>query len=730
MESWQVQLVRDQLAKLLAHPSFANKKRLGAFLEFVVIHTLSGEVSRLKESLIGVEVYAREPSYNPKLTPIVRTEARRLRASLEEYYTLDGSSDPVAIQIPKGSYVASFEFRVPAVSSAQPDVPTSLPSPPLPREPKRLRTRPVLQLAVGLLSACLIATATFTFINATHSPAVWSAQPFSRLGGIESFSAFSPDGNRLAFVWAGPKGDNPDIYVQDLKADFPTRLTTDPAEDTRPAWSPDGKQIAFIRLKGGARKELDILSLESGKETKVAELEGSTPWLCIIPRVSWSRDGRYLFTSEGLGAGEACGVVAIDLKTRDIHRLTQPPPGIVGDLEPDVSPDGKRIAFLRNAGEMGGDIYTVGLDGDPVQRVTFDNRDIMGFCWRSDGKGFITASRRGDGVIKLWDMGEQNRHNRQLTDGTSPLAFPSAAPQGNRISFTSYRNITHIWSASDTGKTLLISDESGNSNPQLSPDGSKLLFRSDRTGAFEIWMADRDGRNSKRLTHFNGPMVNSPSWSPDGKQIAFECRAMAHSDICLIAADGNSEARRFTQWSSNEILPSWSRDGRYIYFGSNYSGRWEVYKQALAGGDPVAITHHGGMRALESWDGRYLYVHRGPPLGGLVRLPVEQNAGGETINAAEEGTVFLSQLGAGDWGDWDVTAHGIAFLSKNKSTGLTTIMSFDPLTRKCRALRALQEKPPEGDRVFSVARDGCTFLYTAVETYDAALGMLVRGPRD
>ncbi len=729
LESSQSQLVHDQLVKLLAHPSFLNKKRLGEFFNFVVTNSLNGDGSRLKESVIGVEVYHRDPSYNPKESPIVRTEARRLRALLEEYYSGDGLSDYVLIQIPKGAYVPRFEFRDGAKVPVVPEetTPSTVSGPlPLQKQAGWLNTQPWLKLAAGFLAACLLATGALTFIHATHPAVVWSAKPFSRLGGVETFSAFSPDGGKLAFVWSGPKGDNPDIYVQDLKADVPTRLTSNPAEDTRPAWSHDGKQIAFIRLEAGGRKELDLLSLQTGKETTVAELEGSMPWLCIVPRVSWSPDGRYLFTTESSGPGEACGVVRIDLKTRDIRRITQPPPGTVGDLEPDVSPDGKRIAFLRNTGEMGGDIYLVGVEGGPVQRVTFDNRDIMGFCWTSDGNSFIAASRRGDGVVKLWELAVDGRRPKQLTDGSALLAFPSIAPQGNRIAFTSYRNSTEIWSVNDAGRRPLISNDSSNSNPQLSPDGNRLVFRSNRTGSFEIWTSNRDGRDIKRLTYFNGPTVSDPAWSPDGKQIAFECRALAHSDICLASPDGKAEVRRFTQWSSNEILPSWSRDGHYIYFASNYSGRWEIYKQALAGGDPIAVTHQGGMRAVESWDGRYVYVHRGPPLGGMVRLPVEPSSG-EVIGDRSENTVFLSELAGGRWGDWDSSPGGIVFLSKDRVTGASAVVLFNPASGTRRTLYELGERSPEGDRVFSITPDGRSFLYVAEKTYQGELGMLVRG---
>ncbi|HEY8458918.1 MAG TPA: winged helix-turn-helix domain-containing protein, partial [Blastocatellia bacterium] len=71
--------------------------------------------------------------------------------------------------------------------------------------------------------------------------------PFTSFPGRETQAAFSPDGNQIAFVWDGGKGENPDIYVKLIGAGQPLRLTTHPAADTHPVWTPDGRYIAFLR---------------------------------------------------------------------------------------------------------------------------------------------------------------------------------------------------------------------------------------------------------------------------------------------------------------------------------------------------------------------------------------------------------------------------------------------------------------------------------------------------
>src|SRR5215467_7389470 len=102
---FQAQAVRRQLDKVLASPGFARNERLSRFLRFVVERQLEGRDQELKESLIAIEVFGRQPGYDSKQDPVVRTEASRLRARLSEYYLADGKSDSIIIELPKGGYV-------------------------------------------------------------------------------------------------------------------------------------------------------------------------------------------------------------------------------------------------------------------------------------------------------------------------------------------------------------------------------------------------------------------------------------------------------------------------------------------------------------------------------------------------------------------------------------------------------------------------------------------------
>src|SRR5271154_2475771 len=102
--------LRAQMRKILVSAGFFRATRMQRFLQFVVEGALSenGQARDLKESLIGVSVFDRAAGYDPKSDPVVRVEARRLRAKLAEYYAGPGLGDAVHIEIPKGSYVPAW----------------------------------------------------------------------------------------------------------------------------------------------------------------------------------------------------------------------------------------------------------------------------------------------------------------------------------------------------------------------------------------------------------------------------------------------------------------------------------------------------------------------------------------------------------------------------------------------------------------------------------------------
>ena len=103
--------VREQLERILASPAFQQSDRLKRFLRFIVLQAMEGHGDQLKEYVIGVQVFGKEESFDPRTDPIVRVQARRLRAKLVHHYREEGRADELIIDLPKGGYAPVFRRR-------------------------------------------------------------------------------------------------------------------------------------------------------------------------------------------------------------------------------------------------------------------------------------------------------------------------------------------------------------------------------------------------------------------------------------------------------------------------------------------------------------------------------------------------------------------------------------------------------------------------------------------
>src|ERR1700747_3564477 len=132
--------VREQLDRILRSGSFRNAPALQRLLQYVTSKSTDGELIHLKEYTIGIDVFGRGNSYDPKIDPVVRVEMHRIRQKLREYYQTEGANDPIFVEIPTGHYVPSFGIRPSltltqnSLSQAAPAVPGVAP-PSAQREP-------------------------------------------------------------------------------------------------------------------------------------------------------------------------------------------------------------------------------------------------------------------------------------------------------------------------------------------------------------------------------------------------------------------------------------------------------------------------------------------------------------------------------------------------------------------------------------------------------------------
>jgi Tol biopolymer transport system component/DNA-binding winged helix-turn-helix (wHTH) protein len=571
--------------------------------------------------------------------------------------------------------------------------------------PKRLRT---WRIAVTL--AALFASGLWLLRQRSAPRADSFPVPLTAYPGSQWSAAFSPDGRQIAFAWNSEREDNYDIYLKTNGSDSPTRLTTDPAPDLSPAWSPDGRRIAFLRDLDQGRVAVMIVPAGGGPEVKIAET--SAPLFPYYRNLAFSPDGNWLITvaldtdAHGRDA-RSSGLFLYSVENGSRRRLTLPPTGYYADTNPALAPDGRSLAFLRGPEFLSEDLYVLPLDptlsatGEP-RRLTSWNRFTLNLAWTANGREIIVAAGERENT-RLWRVPVSGSGDASVIALAGDGAMlPALAPDG-RLAFTHTRQKISIWTldlAAARKEEPRLRRWPASSNridrsPRFSPDGRRVVFVSNRTGAYQIWVANANGSGAFPLTSMRTLLVGSPSWSPDGSSILFDGTKTGHFEVYAISAAGGTP-RLLMGSSGQDGVASFSRDGRWIYFTSNRTGEFQIWRMPAEGGEAVQWTHRGGRVSRESVDGQYLYFARPLPEGwaSLWRMPT---AGGE------ETQVLESVLGF----SFDVTRSGIYFLDRAGLDGLCPMYFYSFATGKRVQLAAASLPGANG---LSISPDGLTLI--------------------
>jgi serine/threonine protein kinase/dipeptidyl aminopeptidase/acylaminoacyl peptidase len=555
---------------------------------------------------------------------------------------------------------------------------------------------------------------------------VLQALPLTTLRGVQRSPSFSPDGNRVAFSWTGPKQDNPDIYIQQIGAGIPLRLTTDPANDYNPVWSPDDRWIAFLRGQPETGQiELRLIPPLGGPERKLAEIRVRNGFYVIPPYLTWCPDSTCLVVTHSPGEGQSEALFVISLESGEKKQLTHPPAG-VGDSNPAVSPDGRSLVFRRNPNALfTGALYELALGrgltpiGEP-RRLTLPVLDAAYPTWMPGSKE-ILFSRPLSGILRRMVVTGENSPERLPSvgvDGIMPVVSPRLPSRLSRLVYVHSSQDVNIWridtsapgAPASSPAAVAIASTRQEGMPQLSPDGRRVAFWSDRSGESEIWLADLDGANPIQLTSMGAGVRGYPHWSPDGRFIVFHSAFEGQWEVFEIPASGG-RARNLTSNPANDYLPSFSADGKWIYFNSSRSGEFRIWKMPASGGDPVQVKDAVGFAPQESPDGAYLYyVQTFDAPSALWRVPV---SGGAPVKMVE--SVLLA--------NFVVLQGGIYYIDRSSSqgdvhyfdlpSGKTRLQYFDFATRKSRTV-----VPDLGvvDIPLTATADGRTILFPRIDS--------------
>jgi serine/threonine protein kinase len=436
----------------------------------------------------------------------------------------------------------------------------------LPKAPRR-RAR-VWMWAAAAGAAVGLGTAGLLLLRPGGRPGVWTSNRLTTQEGVELFPSLSPDGDDFLFVKQTSPG-NLDIYLQRVGGSNPRNLTPDsPGDDTHPAFSPDGQHIAFRSERDGGGI---FLMGATGESVSRLTSFGYNP--------AWSPDGREIavatlgISNPEVRRGSGSAIWRVEVVTGKRRRIT----GAGDAVQPSWSRGKGRIAYWGLSGRAARRVlWTIPVEGGPAVPVVDDEHLNWSPVWAPDGRHLYFASDRG-GSMNLWRVAVDEQSGEVLGD-PEPITTPS--PWSGPLSLS--QDARRIIYATAEGRTVLerrgfdpvAREVEGRSEPvplgsrgvrlfDLSPDGRWLVFQAAEPQE-DLFVTRSDGGGLRQLTN-DAFKDRYPHWAPDGSRILFQSNRGGLYEVWSLRPDGSGLRREATRETGLGV-PIWSPDGRQIAF--------------------------------------------------------------------------------------------------------------------------------------------------------------------
>ena len=441
-------------------------------------------------------------------------------------------------------------------------VPEPAPAPPPRAWPTKAFALLALAVGVTTLGAWLALRAGPSTPLADLGHRLAAARPLTSDPGLELGPRFSPDGSRVAFALSG--GGDGRIVVQEVER--AARIVIGAAGDgvrLSPVFLPDGRHLAFWR-GGGDTCAIVTWSLDAMRET------GTLLDCTLKPRARFdlSADGRWLVFSAQPREQFPAGLHLLEVPTGRIAALTAPEPGMGDDLQPRFSPDGRRIAFYRG-NESHRSLWVIDrAEGAAPRRVARPDGLSYGVAWLGGEALLAAADWYGFRALNLVDLA--TGESRLL--GARGARFPDVAEDGTVVyEHASYA--ANLWRLGREGGSVaqpLWPSTRYSNQPELSPDGRRVAFASNRDGTDALYVAALVG-SPVRIAGDEGHRYLRPHWSADGRsvhavRIATRPDGSTIQQAVRIAADGTAhEVIAALGTAVGDVRET--RDGRWLLWG-------------------------------------------------------------------------------------------------------------------------------------------------------------------
>lgn len=326
--------------------------------------------------------------------------------------------------------------------------------------------------------------------------------------------------------------------------------------DRNISWSTSDASKASVASGGLVRGE------SIGEATVTASCEGESGYATVSVAAPSVVGAKIVFNTDRDGNFE---IYVMDPDGTNPINLTNHPGS---DIHPVWSPDGSRIAFASTRGGGGKhEIYSMNADGTDVTRLTtFSGEDLFP-SWAAHRIAFERwLPTLEQGSLEIFIMNEDGTDPTNLTNNVDFARGPSLSPDGSKIVFQSDRDyeidFTEIWPEiwvmnADGSRLVNLSntDTAGDGFPEWSPDGLRIAFESERDGNYDVFIMNANGSSPVNITNSAG-YDGSPSWSPDGTSIVFQSNRGGKPEIYTIGIDGTG-LTRLTDNSATDAWPDW-----------------------------------------------------------------------------------------------------------------------------------------------------------------------------
>ncbi len=510
-------------------------------------------------------------------------------------------------------------------------------------------------LAVGLASLVVggLSLGFYELVDRGHVVlfgVVTNVVSFATEPGEKTSPSFSPDGRQVVYSWRLTDGSGTHLVVRPRGGGSWRPLTQGAGRDVFPAWSPANSRIAFERVTDSGCA-VYVVAPDGENERRLGDCDFGA-----VGRLTWTPDGRSLIYAHRVQPGLSRQLVSYDVDTGKLTGITNPVVGMPGDMQPALAPTGRRLVFVRARATGVEDLSLLDIGTVAVERFTRDRRALAGAAFEAGTQSVIFSSPRG-GRYALWRVRLNRSAPELVVASANELRAPATSNDGRLLAYEEWQYATRLTRVpgdpSGTPAEVHSAAAALERQPQLSPDGSQLVFVSNQGGHEQLWLAPVAGGTARALTASDLDYLETPRWSADGRLVVFAGSRKGQFEIWTVAvADGHLE--RIVDDGVSRA-PSFSHDGRWLYFASTRSGSWQIWRSAWpAGGTTEMLTTEGGLAALESRDGEALYYVRADRPGLWLRNPAP--GGDETLVAPD--------FSPADWANWALTETAVWFIRR------------------------------------------------------------------